>query len=104
MPSEGVGARVGAFGNPCTRSLPPALVRVVSAFERTSLSPWSQKLKRDPPAPGTQLLKRGDNNLEGDRKGRARKKKGKGKEGDEKKGRRRFLKKIKAAIHHPTQT
>lgn len=87
---------MGAFGNSCTHASPPAFVRAVSASERTSSSSWSQKLRRDPQAPGTQLLKRGDNNVEGDRKGREMKeRKGKGEEGDVKKGRRRFKKKKK---------
>lgn len=81
---------MGACGNSCAGSLPPAMVHVVSAFKRTSRSPWPQKLRRKPQAPGTLLLKRGDNNVEGDRQGREKtERKGKGEEGVEKKGRRR---------------
>lgn len=84
--------------------MPPALVRVVNAFERLSHSPWSQKLRRDAQARGTPFLKRGDNNVEGDRKGREKKERkrqrgGRGRE--ERKEEIKKKKKMKAAIHHP---
>lgn len=76
VPSEGVGTGAGACGNPCASSLPRAMVHVVSALKRTSRSPWPQKPRGDPQAPGTQILKRGDNNVEGDGRGREKRERG----------------------------
>lgn len=102
VPSECVGASLGARGNSCTRSLPPALVRVVNAFERPSRSLWSQKLRRDAQARGTPFLKRGDNNVEGDRKGREKKERKRERGGWGREERKEEIKKKKKLRHLST--